>query len=82
MKAIRVRIISSCHHLFGFPKMAKVIIFVERNRIHVDPKFGVRGKFIRDASTNFAQRNCKVIVRICLLLQIKHTEITKLRLIL
>jgi CTP synthase (UTP-ammonia lyase) len=58
--------------------MAQVIIFVEGNRIHVDPKFGERGTFIRYASTNFARRNYHVLVRICLLLQIKRTEITKL----
>jgi hypothetical protein len=57
--------------------MAEVIIFVEGNRIHVDPKFGERGTFIRDASSNFVRRNYNVIVRICLL-QIKRTEITKL----
>jgi hypothetical protein len=71
-----------CHHLFGFPKIAELIIFVEGNGIHFDPNFGERGTFIRDASTNFAQRNYNVIVRIFLLLQIKRTEITKLRLIL
>ena len=57
--------------------MAEVIIFVEGNRIHVDPKFVERGTFIRDASTNFSRRNYNVIVRICLL-QIKRTELTKL----
>ena len=51
------------------------IIFVEGNRIHVDPKFGERGTFIRDASTNFARINYHMIVRVCLL-QIKRTEIT------
>jgi len=40
---------------FGFPKVAENIIFVEGNRIHVDPKFGERGTFIREASTNFAR---------------------------
>jgi len=55
---------------------------VEGNGIHFDPNFGERGTFIRDASTNFAQRNYNMIVRIFLLLQIKRTEITKLRLIL
>ena len=45
--------------------------------MHVDPKFGERGTFIRDASTNFARINYHVIVRECLL-QIKRTEITKL----
>jgi hypothetical protein len=58
--------------------MADVIIFVEGNRIHVDPKFGERSTFIRDASTNFARRKYNVIVRICLLLQIMRTEIAKL----
>jgi len=51
---------------------------VEGNRIHVDPKFGERGTFIRDASTKFARINYHMIVRECLLLQIKRTEITKL----
>jgi len=27
----------------GFPEVAEIIIFVEGNRIHVDPKFGERG---------------------------------------
>jgi len=63
---------------FEFHEVAEIIIFVEGNRIHVDPKFGEPGTFIRDASTKFARRNCNVIVRICLLLQIKRTEITKL----
>jgi hypothetical protein len=49
---------------FGFPKVAENI-FVEGNRIHVDPKFGERGTFIRDANTNFARRNYIVSVRIC-----------------
>jgi len=62
----------------GFPEVAEIIIFVEGNRIHVDPKFGERGTFIRDASTKFARRNYNLIVRICLLLQIKRTEITNL----
>ena len=67
-----------CHHLFVFPEIAEIIIFVEGNRIHVDPKFGERGTFIRDASTKFARINYHMIVRECLLLQIKRTEITKL----
>ena len=58
--------------------MAEKIIFVEANRIHVDPKSGERGTFIRDASTKFARRNYSVIVTICLLLQIKRIEITEL----
>ena len=58
--------------------MAEIIIFVEANRIHVDPKFVERGTFIRVSSTKFARRNYNMIVRICLLLQIKRTEITKL----
>ena len=62
---------------FWFPEVVEIIIFVEGNRIHVDPKFGERGTFIRDASTKFARRNYVVIVRICLLVQIKHTEITE-----
>jgi hypothetical protein len=55
--------------------MAEKIIFVEGNRIHVDPKFGERGTFIRDASTNIARINYHAIVRVCLLIQIKRTEI-------
>jgi len=55
--------------------MAEIIIFVEANRIHVDPKFGEQGTFIRDSSTTFTRRNYNVIVRICLLLQMKRTEI-------
>jgi len=58
--------------------VAEITIFVERNRIHIDPKFGERGTFIRDASTKFAPRNYNVIVRLCLLLQIKRTEVTEL----
>jgi len=64
-----------CHHLFGFPEIAEIIIFVEANPIHVDPKLGEQGTFMRDSSTKFARRNFNVIVRICLLLQMKRTEI-------
>jgi len=53
--------------------MAEIIIFVEANRIHVDPKFVERGTYIRDSSTKFARRNYNVIVRIYLLLQKKRT---------
>jgi len=56
--------------------MVEIIIFMEGNRIHVDQKFGERGTFIRDASTNFARRNYNVIVRICLFLEIKRIEKT------
>jgi len=62
--------------------MAEIIIFVEANRIHVDPKFGERCTFIRDASTNIARINYNAIDRIWLLLQIKRTDITNLYLIL
>jgi hypothetical protein len=55
--------------------MAEKVIFVEGSRIHVDPKFGEHGTFIRNASTNFARINYHVIVRVCLLLKIKCTEI-------
>jgi CTP synthase (UTP-ammonia lyase) len=58
--------------------MAEILIFVEGNGIHVDPKFGERGTCIRDATTYFARRNYNANVRICLMLQIKRTEITKL----
>jgi len=51
--------------LSGFPEVAEIVFFVEGNRIHVDPKFGERGTFIRDASTKFAPRNYNLIVRIC-----------------
>ena len=82
MKAMRVMIKSvPLSPFFGFPEMAE-IIFVEGNRIHVDPKFGQRDTFIRDACTKFARRNYNVIDRICLLLQMKRTEITNLQLIL
>jgi len=60
---------------FEIPEVAEIFIFVEGNRIHVDPKFGEQGTFIRDASTKFARRNYNVIVRIYLLLQIERTEI-------
>ena len=55
--------------------MEEIIIFVEANRIHVDPKFVEQGTFMRDSSSKFARRNFNVIVRICLLLQMKRTEI-------
>jgi len=55
--------------------MAEIIIFVEANPIHVDPKLGEQGTFMRDSSTKFSRRNFNVIVRICLLLQMKRTEI-------
>jgi len=58
--------------------MAEIIIFVEGNPIHFYPKLGEQGTFIRDSSTKFARRNFNVIVRICLLLQMKRTEINLL----
>jgi len=54
--------------------MEEIIIFMEANPIHVDPKLGEQGIFIRYSSTKFARRNSNVIVRICLL-QMKLTEI-------
>jgi len=57
--------LSPCIHFICLS--GRNIIFVEGKYFQVELNVGGRGKFIRDAITNIAWRNCNVIMRILLI---------------